>query len=66
LEEQIESQVVNFMNIDRHREYTIPEVMTGVDVKNREKAASALARLEGQGIVELSRKKGRTKYYRLK
>ena len=64
--DEIENKIANVMQKDVRREYTIPEIMTGLDVKNREKVVGALARLEERGIVEVSRLKGRTKYYRLK
>jgi hypothetical protein len=66
VEKQIDNRVVDFMSIDQRREYTIPEIMAGVGIKSRENTAAILARLEGRGIVELSRQKGRTKYFRLK
>ena len=64
--DEIENKIANVMQKDVRREYTIPEIMTGIDVKNREKVVGALARLEERGIVEVPRQKGRTKYYRLK
>jgi len=62
---EIENKILTFIKKDLRREYTIPEIMIAVSVKNREKVVAALARLEGQNNVEISREKGRTKYYRI-
>ena len=61
----IDKEIVDIMQKDLRRDYTIPEIMASLDVKSREKVVSALSRLEGRGTVEISREKGRTKYYRL-
>ena len=66
MEEDIENKIVDLMDRDRRRDYTIPEVMASLSIKSRETIIAALALLEGRGIVEVSRKKGRVKYYRLK
>lgn len=66
MQDGIYSKISNVMQKDVRREYTIPEIMAGLDLKNREKVATALARLEERGVVEVSRQKGRTKHYRLK
>lgn len=63
---EIDNTVVNVMKMDLRREYTIPEIMEAINVKSREKVIAVLARLEGRNVVEVSREKGRTKYYRLK
>ena len=65
MKNEIEKQIVNFIQQDLRREYTVPEIIAALSVKNREKIASALARLEERGIVEVPRQKGRTKHYRL-
>jgi hypothetical protein len=65
MKNEIEKQIVSFMQQDLRREYTIPEIIAALSVKNREKIVSALARLEERGIVEVPRQKGRTKHYRL-
>ncbi len=66
MQDGIYNKIAHVMQKDVRREYTIPEIMTGLDLKNREKVATALARLEERGVVEVSRQKGRTKHYRLK
>ena len=66
MEEDIGNKIIDFMDKDRRRDYTIPEVMAGLRIKSREKIIASLALLEGRGIVEIPRKKGRVKYYRLK
>lgn len=63
---EIDNKIVSVMQKDVRREYTIPEIIAGLDVKNREKVVGALVRLEERGIIEVSRQKGRTKCYRLK
>lgn len=65
MKNEIEKQIVSFMQQDLRREYTIPEIIAALSVKNREKISSALARLEERGIVEVPRQKGRTRHYRL-
>lgn len=64
--DDIDNEIAELMRQDLRREYTIPEIMTSLPMKNREKVVAALSRLEGRGTVEISREKGRTKYYRLK
>ncbi len=65
MSDEINNEIKSLMKSDMRRDYTIPEIMTALGVKNREKVVTALARLEGKNIVEISREKGRTKYYRL-
>lgn len=65
MKNEIEKQIVNFMQQDLRREYTIPEIIVAISIKNREKIVGSLARLEERGIVEVPRQKGRTKHYRL-
>lgn len=66
MQDNIGIKIINIMKNDNRRDYTIPEIMTALNLKNREKAIAALARLEGEGYIEVSREKGRTKFYRLK
>ena len=66
MQDDIGNRIVNIMKNDSRRDYTIPEIMAALGLKNREKAVAALARLEGSAKIEVSREKGRTKYYRLK
>jgi DNA-binding transcriptional ArsR family regulator len=63
---KIDNEIINLMQNDMRRDYTIPELMSALDITNRERVATAIARLEGKEIVEVSREKGRVKYYRLK
>lgn len=65
MSDEISNKIKGLMESDMRRDYTIPEIMTALGEKNREKVTTALARLEGKNIVEISREKGRTKYYRL-
>ena len=62
----IDNKIIHFMNEDRRRDYTIPEIMSGVSIKSREKITTCLARLQARNIIEVSRQKGRTNHYRLK
>ena len=62
----IANDIVNLMKSDMRRDFTIPEIMSELGSRSREKVATALARLEGKNIVEISREKGRVKYFRLK
>jgi len=66
MKDNIDNIIINIMKTDMRRDYTVPEVMTATEITNREKVATSLARLEGQNKVEISRKRGRTKYYRIK
>ncbi len=66
MQDGIYNKISHVMQKDVRREYTIPEIMVGLDLKNREKVVTALTRLEERGVVEVSRQKGRTKHYRLK
>jgi len=69
MSETIENKIIKFLRIDLRREYTIPEIIKGIGVSNREKVASSLARLEGQKVVEISKEKGKIKktpFYRLR
>jgi hypothetical protein len=65
MQNDIGNRIINIMKNDNRRDYTIPEIMTALGMKNREKTVAAMARLEGSNTIELSREKGRTKYYRL-
>lgn len=56
--------IVGFMRQDMQREYTIPDVQKGIEVKNRERVVVALRELGFQRIVA-SRKKGRVLYYHI-
>ena len=62
----IDNKIIHFMNEDRRRDYTIPEIMSGVSIKSREKITTCLARLQARNIIEVSRQKGRTNHYHLK
>jgi hypothetical protein len=66
MQDDFGNRIVEIMKNDNRRDYTIPEIMSALNLKNREKAVAALARLEGNGSIEVSREKGRTKFYRLK
>ena len=52
---EIDNKVVKVMQTDLRREYTMPEIMGGINVRSREKVIAALARLEGRNVVEVSR-----------
>ena len=66
MEEGIEKEIINLMRIDLRRDYAIPEIMRGLGIKSREKVVATLVRLEERNIIEISRRIGRAKYYRLK
>lgn len=66
MEEEIEKEITNLMRHDLRRDYAIPEIMRGLGIKTREKVVATLARLEERNIIEVSRRIGRAKYYRLK
>ena len=66
MKNDIGNEIVTLFKIESRHDFTIPEIMSSLKVKNREMVVIALARLEGQNIIELSREKGRAKYYRLK
>ncbi len=66
MKDSIGENIMILLKKDIRRDYTIPDVMTATGVKNREKVVIAVARLEERNLVEISREKGRSKYYRLK
>ncbi len=66
MEDNIDNRIIDLMKKDMRRDYTIPEIMKALEIKNREKIVASLARLEGQKQVEISPRKGRAKYYRIK
>lgn len=66
MQDTIDNKIINLLKDNMRRDYTIPEIMKDLDIKNREKVVTSLARLEGQKKVEISREKGRAKCYRLK
>jgi|GEM_PF-2205536 hypothetical protein len=66
MQEKITDKIIKYMKKDLRREYTIPEIMREINVKNREKVVVALTELTTLAIIEISREKGRTPYYRIK
>ena len=66
MQDEIGEAVVNFMQRDLRRDYTVPEIMRGLSIKNREKVVTTLVRLQERNIIEVSKEIGRVKYYRLK
>lgn len=64
MSDQIKSEIITYMKQDSQREYTIPDIQNGAEIRNREHLAVALRELELDGIVK-SRKKGRVKNYHL-
>ena len=64
MSDQIKKAIINYIKQDSQREYTIPDVQNGAEIRNREHVAVALRELELEGLVK-SRTKGRVKYYHL-
>jgi hypothetical protein len=66
MQNELDDIIVNLFQKDSRSDYTIPDIMTALQIKSREKVVTSISRLEGRGLVEVSRLKGRAKYYRLK
>lgn len=66
MKNEIDNSIIKLLKNDFRRDYTTPELMSALGIKNREKVVTSVVRLEERGIIEVSREKGRTKYYRLK
>ena len=65
MKNELDDKIVDLLKKD-NCDYTVPDIMTVLNVKSREKVISSISRLDGRGIIEVSRQKGRGKYYRLK
>ena len=64
---KIDNDILELLRANLKREYTIPEIMSELNINNREKVATSVGRLEGKGLIEMTREKGKskiTKYYR--
>ncbi len=66
MNDNIDNRIIDLMKDNMRRDYTIPEIMKDLEIRNRERVVTSLARLEGQKEVEISREKGRAKCYRIK
>ena len=66
MQNDIEKRIIELMKKDNRRDFTVPEIMKELTITNRESVVAAVARLEGSKDIEESRRKGRTRYYRLK
>lgn len=64
MSDQIKKAIINYIKQDSQREYTLPDVQKGAEIRNREHVAVALRELELEGLVK-PRTKGRVKYYHL-
>jgi DNA-binding Lrp family transcriptional regulator len=66
MENEIDNEIIELLKKDLRTDYTIPDIKTALKIKSREKVVASLSLLEGRGIVEVSKKKGPVKYYRIK
>ena len=64
--EDIAHNILTLLKKDDRLDYTIPDIMKALDVRSREKTVTTLARLEERKMVEISREKGKTKFYRIR
>ena len=51
MSDQIKSEILKYMKGDNQREYTIPDIQSGIQIRNREHIAVALRELELEGLV---------------
>lgn len=54
--------ILKLLQKDVQKQYTIPDILKGIGIKNREQVAVALKELELKHVIKFW-KKGRTKYY---
>ena len=63
--EKLDNQILEFMKKDPDWAYSIPEIMKGIHLTNREKVIESLTRLKERKFIKLRIKGIRTKVYRL-